>query len=102
MDARAMNRKYQTIKITPRRLSNFQPFKWTDIKRNTTVDSNDIVEYVKPVGIIQTKYHLKIDAVPVKRQLALFFVCIKTNQQTFRNDIDVSTSIDNCRLYEPW
>lgn len=50
IDANAMNRKYQTINIIPRRLSNFQPFKCTDIRRNTTVDSSDIVEYVNPVA----------------------------------------------------
>lgn len=43
-----MNKKYQTIKMTPRRRSSFHPFKCTDISKNTTVDNNDNVEYVKP------------------------------------------------------
>lgn len=49
IDASAMNKKYQTIRMAPRRLSSFHPFKWTDMSKNTTVDSNEIVEYVSPV-----------------------------------------------------
>lgn len=48
IDASAMNKKYQTIRMTPRRLSSFHPFKCTDNSKNTTVDSSDNVEYVKP------------------------------------------------------
>lgn len=44
IDANAMNRKYQTIKMAPRRLSSFQPFKCTDASKNTTVDKSDSVE----------------------------------------------------------
>ena len=43
-----MNTKYQSINTTPYRRSNFQPFKWVASTKNTTVDSRDSVEYVKP------------------------------------------------------
>lgn len=44
IDASAINKKYQTIKIMPRRRSSFHPFKCTDINKNTTVDNSDRVE----------------------------------------------------------
>lgn len=51
--ANAMNKKYQIMSMMPRRLSNFQPFKWTDNNKNTTVDSRLSVEYVKPVNYVR-------------------------------------------------
>lgn len=50
IDASAMNKKYHTINMAPRRLSSFHPFKCTDISKNTTVDNNEIVEYVSPAS----------------------------------------------------
>lgn len=50
IDANAMNKKYQTIKMMPRRRSSFHPFKCTDNSKNTTVDNNDNVEYVNPMN----------------------------------------------------
>lgn len=48
MLAKVIKIKYQTIKIIPKRLSNFQPFIWVATTKNTTVESKDNVEYVRP------------------------------------------------------
>lgn len=48
-EAKVMNSRYHTISMTPSRLSSFHPFKCTDANKNTTVESRDSVEYVRPV-----------------------------------------------------
>jgi len=39
-----MKNKYQTIRIMPRRLSSFHPFKCVDRIKKTTVEKSDSVE----------------------------------------------------------
>lgn len=46
--AKLINTKYHIIRIIPYFRSSFQPFKWVATTKNTTVDSKDNVEYVKP------------------------------------------------------
>lgn len=99
IDASAMNKKYQTIKMIPRRLSSFHPFKWTDSSKNTTVDKSDTVEYVNPIEI-QRKQNKTLRI----REFKVLKMNIenRTRKFTFWNDIHMTAGINDRRLNEPW
>lgn len=39
-----MKKRYHSIRMMPKRLSSFQPFKWVESIKKTTVEKSDSVE----------------------------------------------------------
>lgn len=79
-----MNTKYQTINIAPYRRSSFQPFKWVARTKNTTVDSRDTVEYVRPgsATIKQREFEFRLATSRLRTFMHLWKIEMHESSQT--------------------